>query len=51
VFFRVLQNVNNLVVSDVDPALRDLCVVREVVIIIYSSLGVGFLIGKYRGGV
>lgn len=49
--FRALQNVNNLAVSEVDPALRDLCVAREVAIITYSPLGAGFLTGKHRGGV
>lgn len=49
--FRALQNVNNLAVSEVDPALRDLCAKREVAIITYSPLGAGFLTGKHRGGV
>ena len=49
--FRALQNVNNLAVSDVDPAVRDLCTAREVAIITYSPLGAGFLTGKHRGGV
>lgn len=49
--FRALQNVNNLAVSEVDPALRDLCAAREVAIISYSPLGAGFLTGKHRGGV
>lgn len=49
--FRALQNVNNLAVSEVDPALRDLCAKRDVAIITYSPLGAGFLTGKHRGGV
>lgn len=49
--FRALQNVNNLAVSDVDPAVRDLCAARAVAIITYSPLGAGFLTGKHRGGV
>lgn len=49
--FRALQNVNNLAVSEVDPAVRDLCAAREVAIITYSPLGAGFLTGKHRGGV
>lgn len=49
--FRLLQNVNNLAVSDVDPALRELCAAHEIAIVTYSPLGAGFLTGKHRNGV
>lgn len=49
--FRALQNVNNLAVSEVDPALDELCTAHEIAIITYSPLGAGYLTGKHRGGV
>lgn len=49
--FRVLQNVNNLAVSEVDRALRELCAAYAIALVTYSPLGAGFLTGKHRGGV
>ena len=49
--FRILQNNNNLAVSDVDGPIRELCVTHGVAIVTYSPLGGGFLTGKHRGGV
>ncbi len=49
--FRLLQNVNNLAVSEVDAALLEYCAAHNIAIVTYSPLGAGFLTGKHRGGV
>lgn len=49
--FRALQNIHNLAVRGIDPALGQLCVSGGIELITYSPLGAGFLTGKHEGGV
>ena len=49
--FRVIQNNQNLAVSDVTDALRDYCAANDIAIVTYSPLGAGFLTGKHQNGV
>ncbi len=49
--FRALQNIHNLAVRGIDPALRQFCAHGGIEIITYSPLGAGFLTGKHEGGV
>lgn len=49
--FRVIQNNQNLAVSDVSDTLRDYCAANEIAIVTYSPLGAGFLTGKHQKGV
>lgn len=49
--FSVIQNNNNLAVTDVSDKLRDYCAAHEIAIVTYSPLGAGFLTGKHQNGV
>jgi len=49
--FSVVQNNNNLAVSDVSPAFCAFCAEENVAIVTYSPLGAGFLTGKHKAGV
>lgn len=49
--FSVVQNNQNLAVSDVDDAFRDYCAANNIAIVTYSPLGAGFLTSKHQGGV
>lgn len=49
--FSVVQNNQNLAVSDVSEELRRFCAARKIAIVTYSPLGAGFLTGKHRHGV
>ena len=49
--FRALQNIHNLAVRGIDPALGQLCASGGIELITYSPLGAGFLTGKHEGGV
>lgn len=48
--FQYAQNNHNLAVSDINDVLKDVCVANEIRLISYSSLGAGYLTGKYRHG-
>ena len=49
--FQVIQNNQNLAVSDVSPELREFSAGRGIAIVTFSPLGAGFLTGKHEGGV
>lgn len=49
-YFQTIQNNNNLVVSDVNDEIRDICRQYNIAIVTYSPLGAGFLTGKYHEG-
>lgn len=49
--FRVIQNNQNLAVSDVTDEMRDYCAANHIAIVTYSPLGAGFLTGKHQNGV
>ncbi len=49
--FSVIQNNNNLAVSDVAEDLKAYCEREGISIVTYSPLGAGFLTGKHQNGV
>ncbi len=49
--FSVVQNNNNLAVSNVSAEFQQFCAARKIAIVTYSPLGAGFLTGKHRNGV
>lgn len=48
---RLLQNNNNLAVSEADEPLTDFCKAHNISLVTYSPLGAGFLTGKHQSGV
>ena len=49
--FSVLQNNQNVAVSDITPDMLRFCSAKDISIITYSPLGAGFLTGKHKQGV
>ncbi|MCF3650485.1 aldo/keto reductase [Synoicihabitans lomoniglobus] len=49
--FSVLQCTNNLAVSDLDVATRELCVRYRLAVVTFSPIAAGFLTGKHQRGV
>ena len=49
--FRVLQCNQNLAVTELDDAMRAVCVAHDLEVVTFSPLGAGFLTGKHRSGV